>query len=62
MLQMKEQDKTPEELSEMEIGNLPEEEFRVMRVKMIKELGGRIDGQSRKLEVLKKELENIKHN
>ena len=59
---MKEQDKTPEELSEMEIGNLPEEEFRVMRVKMIKELGGRIDGQSRKLEVLKKELENIKHN
>ena len=33
---MKEQDKTPEELlSELEIGNLPEKEFRVMIVKMI---------------------------
>ena len=31
MLQMKEQDKTPEEqLSEVEIGNLMEKEFRVM--------------------------------
>ena len=36
---MKEQDKTPEEqLSEMETGNLPEKEFRVMIVKMIPEL------------------------
>ena len=34
---MKEQDKTPEEqLSEVEIGNLPEKEFRVMIVKMTK--------------------------
>ena len=32
---MKEQDKTPEERSEVEIGYLPEEEFRVMIVKMI---------------------------
>ena len=39
MFQMKEQDKTPEEeLSDMEIGNLPEKEFRVINVKMIKEL------------------------
>ena len=29
MLQMKEQDKTPEELSEMEIRNLPIKEFKV---------------------------------
>ena len=33
---MKEQDKTPEEqLSEVEIDNLPEKEFRVMIVKLI---------------------------
>ena len=35
VFQMKEQDKTPEELSDVEIGNLPEKEFRVMIVKMI---------------------------
>ena len=33
MLQMKEKDKTPEELSEMEIGNLPKKEFRVVIIK-----------------------------
>ena len=34
MYQMKEQDKTPEkQLNEMEIGNLPEKEFRIMIVK-----------------------------
>ena len=38
MFQTKEQDKTPkEQLSEVEIGNLPEKEFRVMIVKMILE-------------------------
>ena len=36
---MKEQDKTPEkQLNEMEIGNLPEKEFRIMIVKMIQDL------------------------
>lgn len=35
MFQMKEQDKTPEELSDVEIGSLPEKEFRVTIVKMI---------------------------
>ena len=40
MFQTKEQDKTPEEqLTEMEIGNLPEKEFRVMIVKIIQNLG-----------------------
>ena len=35
MYQMKEQDKNPEkQLNEMETGNLPEEEFRIMIVKM----------------------------
>ena len=39
MYQMKEQDKIPEkQLNEVEIGNLPEEEFRVMIVKMIQDL------------------------
>ena len=63
MFQTKEQDKTPEEeLSKVEIGNLPKKEFRVVIVKMIKELGRRMDAQSKKLEVFNKELENIKNN
>ena len=46
---MKEQDKTPEEqLSEVEIANLPEKEFRVMIVKMIQELAKRMDAESEK--------------
>ena len=54
---MKEQDKTPEkELSEVEIGNLPEKEFKIMIVNMIKELGRRMVVQSKKLEVFNKEL------
>ena len=36
---MKGQDKTPEkQLNEVEIGNLPEKEFRIMIVKMIQDL------------------------
>ena len=36
MYQMKEQGKAPEkQLNELEIGNLPEKEFRIMIVKMI---------------------------
>ena len=64
MFQMKEQDKIPEEeLSDMEIGNLREEEFRVMIVKMIQELGKRMDEQSEKLqEIFSKELGKIKNN
>ena len=45
---MKEQNKTPEEeLTEVETGNLPKKEFKVMIVKMIKELGRRTDALSR---------------
>ena len=37
--QTKEEDKTPEkQLSEVEIGNLPEKEFRIMIGKMIQDL------------------------
>ena len=44
MFQVKEQDKSPEEeLSEVEIRNLPEKEFRVVTV-TIKTLRRRMDG------------------
>ena len=40
MFQRKRQDKTPEkQLNEVEIGNLPEKEYRIMIVKMIWDLG-----------------------
>ena len=40
MYQIKEQDKTSEkQLNEVEIGNLPEKEFRIMIEKMIQERG-----------------------
>lgn len=54
MFQMKKQDKTlEEELSKVELGNQPDKEFRVVIIKMIKELK-RIDAQSKTLEVLTK--------
>ena len=41
LYQMKEQDKTPEkQLNEVEIGNLPEKEFRIMIAKMIPKANG----------------------
>ena len=55
--QQKEKHKTPEELSKVEIGNLPEKEFAVMITKMMTELGRRLDAQNKKLEVFEKELE-----
>ena len=55
MIQMKEQDKNSEEdLSEVEIASLLNKGFKVMTVKMIKELRRRMDDQSKKLEVFKK--------
>ena len=62
LIQTKEHDKTPEEeQSEVEIGNLPEKEFRVMTVKLIKELGRSMDAEREKL-VFNKASENIKNN
>ena len=50
MSQMNEQDKTPEkQLSEVEIGNLPEKEFRIMIVKMIQDLGKRMEARIEKV-------------
>ena len=51
MYQMKEQDKTPEkQLSAVELGNLPEKEFRIMIVKMIQELGKRMEAKIKKMQ------------
>ena len=50
MYQMKEQDKTPEkQLNEMQIGNLPEKEFRIMILKMIQDLGKRMEEKIEKM-------------
>ena len=59
MYQMKEQDKTPEkQLNEVEIGNLPEKEFRIMIVKMIQDLGKRMEVKIEKMqEMFLKDLE-----
>ena len=60
---MKEQDKTSEEqLSEVEIGNLPKKEFRVMVVKMIQDLRKTMEAQIEKIqEMFKKDLDDIKN-
>ena len=53
---MKEQDKTPEEqLSKVEIGNLPEKEFRIMIVKIIQDLGKRMEANIKKMQEMFKE-------
>ena len=44
MHQIKEQDKTSEkQLNEVEIGNIPEKEFRIMIVKMIQDFRKRME-------------------
>ena len=54
MFQTKEQDKIPEQLSEVETGNLSEKEFTGMITQIIKELKGRMDTQSKKFHVILK--------
>ena len=63
MHQMKEQDKTSEkQLNEVEVGNLPEKEFRIMIVKMIEELGKRTEAKIEKMqEMFNKDLEELKN-
>ena len=47
---MKKKDKPPEEqLSKVEIGNLPEKEFRVMIVKIMQDLRKRMEAQTKKI-------------
>ena len=51
MYQMKEQDKTPEkQLNEVEIGNLPEKEFRIMIVMMIQDPGKKMEAKIEKMQ------------
>ena len=59
---MKEQDKTPEkQLNEVEIVNLPEKEFRIMIVKMIQDLGIRMEAKIEKMqEMFNKNLQPVK--
>ena len=63
MYQMKEQDKPPEkQLNEVEIGNLPEKEFRIMIVKMIQDLRKRMEAKIEKMqEMFNKNLEELKN-
>ena len=55
------QDKTPEkQLNEVEIGNLPEKEFRIMIVKMIQDLGKGMEAKIKKMqEMFNKDLEEF---
>ena len=56
--QMKERGKSPpDQTNEGEIGSLPEKEFRVMIVKMIQNLGNRMEKIQ---EMLNKDLEELK--
>ena len=61
--QMKEQDKTPEKQpNKVEIGNLPEKEFRIMIVKMIQDFGKRMEAKIEKMqEMFNKDLEELKN-
>ena len=59
MSQIKWQDKIPEkQLTEVELANLPEKEFRIMIVKVIQDLGERMEAKIEKMqEMFTKDLE-----
>ena len=61
--QMKGQDETPEkQLTEVEIGNLPEKEFRITTVNMIQDLGKRMEAKTEKMqEMFTKDLQELKN-
>ena len=63
MSQMKEQGKNlRDQINEEEIGNLPEKEFRVMIVKMIQNLGNRMEAWVEKIqEMFNKDLQEVKN-
>ena len=59
---MKEQDKTPEQLSEVETGNVPEKEFRVLTVKITEDFRKRREAQTKRIqEMFNEELEDLKN-
>ena len=63
ILQTNEQGKNPQhQINEEEIGNLTEKEFRVMIVKMIQNLGNRMEARIKKIqEMFNKNLEELKN-
>ena len=63
MLQTKEQGKNlQDQINKEEIGNLPEEEFRVMIVKMIQNLGNTLEVRIKKIqEMFNKDVEELKN-
>ena len=64
MSQMKgQQDKTPEkQLNELDTGKLSEKEFRIMIVKMIRDLGKRMEAKNGKMqEMFTKDPEELKN-
>ena len=63
MSQIKGQDKTPEkQLNEVETGNLPEKEFRMMIVKMIQDLRKSMKAKIEKMqEMFTKDLQELKN-
>ena len=63
MSQLKGQDKTTEkQLNEVEIGNLPEKEFRITTVNMIQDLGKRMEAKTEKMqEMFTKDLQELKN-
>ena len=53
---------TEKQLNEAEIGNLPEKEFRIMIVKMIQDLGIRMEAKIEKMqEMINKDVEELKN-
>ena len=61
IFKIKEQDKTTEQLSEVEIGNLLKKEFRIIIVKMLQDLRKRMNADIKKIqEIFNKELEDLK--
>ena len=57
MFQMKDEGGTPkEQLSEVEMDNLSEEEFRVIILKMIQDLGKIIEAQTKRIQEISKSL------
>ena len=57
--QMKGQDKTPEtQLNEVEVDNLPENEFKIMIEKLIQNLGKRMEKMQEKFSKDPEELKN----
>ena len=63
MSQMKGQDKIPEkQLNEVEIGSFPGKEFRIMILKMIQDLGKRMEAKIEKMQqMFTKDLEELKN-